>query len=156
MRSHHLAAFALTLGLVATLAGCGETAAPLTAENKTEFVLNDVGEMYRQFAFAKKKPAATVADFAPLEQIAPLGLKALRDGDVIGRAGVEIQDVMEGPATTDPADAVLAYAKEVPTSGGPVLMHNRTVKQMTADEFKAAKLAGTGDLAPGAAAKSKN
>ncbi|AMV38045.1 hypothetical protein [Planctomyces sp. SH-PL62] len=157
MRSHQLAALALSLGLVATITGCGgpETA-PLTETNKTDFVLNDIGEMYRQYAFSKKKPANSLADFAPLDTVAPLGFKALKDGDVIARAGVEIKDVMEGPATTDPADDVLAYAKEVPTSGGLVLMHNRTVKQMTADEFKAAKLAGTGDLAAGSTAKSKH
>lgn len=155
MRSQTLAALALATGLATALLGCGETTTPLTADNKAEFVLNDVGEMYRQYAFAKKKPASSVSDFAPLESMAPLGYQALRAGDVIGRAGVEIKDVQEGPASTDPADEVLAYAKEVPSSGGPVLMHNRTVRTMTADEFKAAKLAGSGDLAGGSSAKSK-
>ena len=37
---------------------------------------------------------------------------------------------------------VLAYEKQVPDSGGNVLMLDRSVKKMTADEFKSAKKAG--------------
>ena len=33
--------------------------------------------------------------------------------------------------------------KEVPAKGGPVLLLDRSTRNMTADEFKAAKLAGT-------------
>lgn len=143
----------LPMGLIA---GCGEpVGVPVTADNRAEIALSDVGELYRQYTFEKHKPPMTISDFAPLESMAPLGLKALRDGDLIARSGVVIADVMEGPATTDSADEVIAYAKEAPTAGGDVLMHNRTVRKMTADEFKAAKLAGDGDMPAGAPAKGK-
>lgn len=147
------AALTISLGLIA---GCSEPVGEAVTEaNRADVALNDVGQMFRMYTFEKHKPPTTVADFASLEQMAPLGLKALRDGDVIARSGVVIQDIEEGPATKDSADEVMAYAKEVPTSGGSVLMHNRTVKKMTADEFKAAKLAGDGDMAQGSPGKAK-
>ncbi|AMV36268.1 hypothetical protein [Planctomyces sp. SH-PL62] len=37
-----------------------------------------------------------------------------------------------------PNEEILAYGKDVPTKGGAVLLLNRTVRRMTADEFKAA------------------
>ena len=42
-------------------------------------------------------------------------------------------------SSPDAAAKVLAYEKDVPQQGGLVLMGNRTVKQMTAQEFQAAK-----------------
>ena len=152
--SHRLlAALTLSLGLAT---GCNAPVGePLTEANRGEAALNDVGQLFRMYAFEKHKPAKSIADFVPLEQMSPLGVRALQQGDVIARSGVVIQDVEEGPATKDPADEVMAYAKEVPTSGGPVLMHNRTIKMMTADEFKAAKMAGDGDMAAGTPAKGK-
>ncbi|WP_422928265.1 hypothetical protein [Singulisphaera sp. PoT] len=144
MRSSLLAALILPLGLVA---GCSEPVGePVTEANQAEVALNDVGQMFRQYTFNNHKPATKVSDFAPLEAVNPIGLKALQDGDVIARSGVVIQDFEEGPATKDSPDEVIAYAKEVPTSGGPVLMHNRTIRKMTAEEFKAAKLAGDNDM----------
>lgn len=149
MRSLLFATLTISLGLAA---GCAEpTGEAVTEANRAEVALNDVGQLYRQYTFDKKKPPTSLADFGPYELMAPLGLQALHDGDVVARAGVVIQDVEEGPATKDPADAVIAYAKEVPTSGGPVLMHNRTIRQMTADEFKSAKMAGDGDMPAGKA-----
>jgi len=153
------AALGAALLLPAAFGGCGDAVPPSVAtsaeESQVERSLNDVGELYRQYTFDKKKPPASVSDLAYLDAIAPMGLMALRNGAVIARAGVEIKDVAEGPATNDPADDVIAYAKEVPSAGGLVLMHNRTLRRMTADEFKAAKLAGSGDLAGGSSAKSK-
>lgn len=151
MRSFLLATLILPIGLVA---GCSEPAGvPVTEANHTEVALIDVGQMFRQYTFNNHKPPTKVVDFAPLEAVNPLGLKALHDGDIIAHSGVVIQDVNEGPATKDSPDEVIAYAKEVPTSGGPVLMHNRTIRQMTAGEFKAAKLAGDGDMAADAKGK---
>ncbi|WP_165075729.1 hypothetical protein [Paludisphaera rhizosphaerae] len=153
MRFSRLAILILPIGLTV---GCSEpTGAPVTEANQAEVALNDVGQMFRQYTFNQHKPPTKVADFAPLEAVNPIGLKALQDGSVVARSGVVIQDVDEGPATKDPSDEVMAYVKEAPTSGGLVLMHNRTIRPMTADEFKAAKLAGDGDMAAGAAARKK-
>ena len=154
MRSFLFATLILPIGLVA---GCGgePTGVPITDSNRAEAALNDVGQIFRLYTFSNHKPPKTIADFASFEAINAMGVLALRDGSVVARSGVVIQDVEEGPATKDSADEVMAYAKEVPTSGGPVLMHNRTIRQMTADEFKAAKLAGDGIMAKGTVGKTK-
>jgi hypothetical protein len=44
--------------------------------------------------------------------------------------------------------AFLAHWKSVPDEGGPVLMRDRSIRTMTAEEFKAARLAGTAEAGP--------
>ena len=51
-------------------------------------------------------------------------------------------DTSEEPTSAN-SDEVLAYPKNVPQNGGQVLMHDRRIKTMTADEFRAASLAGS-------------
>jgi hypothetical protein len=45
---------------------------------------------------------------------------------------------MKGEGDAGKEEAVVAYEKTVPASGGYVLLSAGTVKQMTPDEFKAA------------------
>ena len=65
------------------------------------------------------------------------------DGDVVVLWGPSSRTRAE-EGSEDSADEVLAYEKRVPEQGGEVLMKNRTVKTMTADQFKAAPKAGKG------------
>ncbi len=65
----------------------------------------------------------------------------------------QLPDLSEGPGK-GPDDVVLAYEKNVPTEGGLVLMLNRSVKKLTADEFKAARKAGNGTAGSTAVSKS--
>src|SRR5262249_40728082 len=81
------------------------------------------------------------ADFSPMARMSPMGMGAIESGDVIVRFGAALPDTGEEPGK-GPGDEVLAYHKDVPTSGGPVLMLNRTIRTMTPEEFQAAKLAG--------------
>jgi hypothetical protein len=55
--------------------------------------------------------------------------------------GALLADTKEEPGDGSSSE-VLAYQKDVPQSGGKVLMLDRTVKSMTAEEFKSAKKAG--------------
>ncbi|WP_168221819.1 hypothetical protein [Aquisphaera giovannonii] len=49
---------------------------------------------------------------------------------------------------------VLAYGKDVPTAGGPVLLLNRSIRTMTREEFKAApRPAGAREAGPERAGK---
>lgn len=133
--------WACALVLLAT-AGCGGSdAKPVTQADMEQTSLNDVAELYRVYQISKNKPPEKVADLASSEQIAPIGMNAIRTGDVIVRLGATLPDTGEAPGKGP--DEVLAYQKQVPASGGKVLMLDRTIKTMTADEFKAAKLAGT-------------
>ena len=79
---------------------------------------------------------------------APLGYGSIRNGQVVVRWEATLPDTEVEPKSP-PSDEVLAYLKDVPQQGGAVLMLDRRVRHMTAEEFKSAKLAGT----EGAAAK---
>jgi hypothetical protein len=132
--------WACCLGLAA--AGCGGPAnPPASPEEMKQTALSDVGELYRMYIATKQKPPQKLTDFAPLEKMSPTGYQALKSGDVIVRFGVSLSDTGEEPGK-EPSDEVLAYGKDVPNQGGEVLMTNRTIKKMTAEEFKAAPKAG--------------
>jgi hypothetical protein len=131
----------LCLGLMA--AGCGGPASnPLTKEGEGALALNDVGELYRVYTAQNKKPPTKLTDLVPMEPMSPMGMRAIESGDVIVRFGATMTETEEGPARTS-SDEVLAFQKDVPNTGGQVLMLDRTVRSMSPEEFKAAKLAGT-------------
>jgi len=145
--------WALVCGLA--LNGCGGPSnQPVTQEDMKQTALSEGGELLRGYQFEKKKPPATVADLSPMESMSPTGLNAIKSGAVVVRLGAELPDVNEGPPSGS-SDEVLAYEKEVPTSGGQVLMLNRTIKTMTAEEFKSAKLAGKSSSDAAGAARKK-
>ncbi|AGA29902.1 hypothetical protein [Singulisphaera acidiphila] len=135
--------------------GCGGTEnKPATESDMEQNALNDVAELYRVYTIQFKKPPAKLADFAPMEPMSPLGVAAVTKGEVVVRFGATLPNTDEGPGK-GPGDEVLAYQKKVPESGGQVLMLNRTIKAMTSDEFKAAKLAGTSSSDEAAATAKK-
>jgi hypothetical protein len=141
----------LTVCCLALLAaGCGGPNRPMTVEEGQEGILAQVGEMYRASQTSKKRPPEKFADFASVRAIAGNGYEAVRSGDVVLRYGATLPDTAEEPGQSA-SDEVLAYQKQVPESGGKVLMLNRTVKTMTAEEFKAAKKAGKEPPAPSGA-----
>ncbi len=86
--------------------------------------------LYRVYTVQYKKPPKTTADFTPLEQLSPIGVDAMKKGELIVRLGATLPDTNEGPSSTC-TDEVLAYLKKVPESGGKVLMLNRAIKTMT-------------------------
>ncbi len=139
MRFRRVAIGCLGLAMI----GCGQAENRIpTQDDSEQTALGDVAELYRLYTLDKKKPPASISDFKSLEQMSPMGLKALSTGSVIVRFGATMSDTDEGPAKTS-SDDILAYQKDVPQSGGKVLMLDRTIRKMTAEEFKAAKLAGS-------------
>lgn len=145
--------FAMLAPIALLMAGCGDPSSqPLTKLGEESIALSDVGELYRVYTAQKKKPPTRLADFAPMEPMCPMGVRAVESGNVIVRLGAVMTDTEEGPPKGT-SDEVLAYLKEVPDSGGQVLMLNREIRTMTPEEFKAAKLAGTESSAPAAAKK---
>jgi hypothetical protein len=123
---------AIALGAI----GCDASTAT-SPQTVKERPIKQVGEVYRNYLRDTHKPPMSAKDFNRYAQMAPAGCQAVRDGSVKVFWGVALSDLSDAPSS-DSADEVLAYEKQVPTEGGTVLMKNRTVRTMTAEEFKAA------------------
>jgi hypothetical protein len=116
----------------------------LSPEQFDDARLRDVAELYRLHQITAKKPPRSLRDFNTVggDAGAPLGYSAIRSGQVVVRWEAMLPDTEVEP-TSSPSEEVLAYIRTVPEQGGPVLMLDRRIRHMTAEEFKAAKLAGT-------------
>jgi hypothetical protein len=128
--------------LAVLTAGCGGPSnGPMTKEQSDDLTLTQIGDLCRYHQFTKKKPPSKLTDLHVGDKRDNLGIGALREGRAVLRYEAQLPDLKEEPGE-GPGDEVLAYMADVPTSGGKVLMLNRTIKTMTADEFKSAKKAG--------------
>ncbi len=123
--------------------GCGSTHQPLTPDQEKAHTLLQVGEMVRSYQISKNKPPDRFADLGSVRAVAGNGYEAVRTGEVVLLYGTPLSDTNEEPGQSK-SDEVLAYQKQVPESGGEVLMLDRSVRTMTADEFKAARKSGKG------------
>jgi hypothetical protein len=132
----------LLVALMAATCGCGSSTVTVTGADMESSTLNELGESYRMYQIGNKKPPTKPADLAKLESQAGNAVAAVKKGDLLVGWGATLPDTSEEPGKVSSSE-VLAYGKDVPTQGGQVLMLDRTIKKMTADEFKAAKLAGT-------------
>jgi hypothetical protein len=122
------------LGLM--LAGCGgelDDKPPAPDEQG----LTELAAVYRDFARKNKRGPKNLKELQGKAQGYPNAIEMMKSGELIVQWGAPLSP--EGAT----ADAVLAYLKTVPEQGGRVLMQDgRTIKKMTADEFKAAPKAG--------------
>ena len=115
----------LVLGLAAI--GCGGGKPPaVVASPKAK--LEEFAQMLRTMAGDKQAPPAKVADLESAEPLLPQSAEAFRSGELVYVWGT----------TLTGGGAVVAYEKKAETEGGWVLLQDGTVKQMKADEFKAA------------------
>ncbi len=131
--------------VLAGLSGCewGQSGGPLTVTQSQDLRLNDVAEILRTYQESYKKPPKSFRDYARIgDAAAPTGIDSVRDKQIIVRWNATLPDLAVEP-TSPPSDEVLAYPRDVPEKGGSVLMLDRRIRQMTPEEFKAAKLAGS-------------
>ena len=103
--------------------------------------LAEIGEIYRSFSVSNNRPPKDLKELGSMRPVGPSGVKSLEDRTVILFYGGPMNDLNEGLASTS-SNKILAYEKKVPESGGDVLMLDRTIKTMTAQEFKTAPKAG--------------
>jgi hypothetical protein len=119
---------AALLGLVVILTtGCGKAPPTEAYVPDQSGVLAEVWDMYKSHVAARKRPPAKIDDLNPYEPAAIHGYGALNTGEVV---------LAYGGKPTPPQ--VLAYPKSVPQAGGPVLLADGSVKDMTATEFHSA------------------
>ena len=138
-------ALSLACGLALVVAGCGGGSGGQVGPDapKERVALQEIGEVYRIYTLTNSKPPAKFADLKPLKNLGAVGVSALETGVVVVRYGATMAETAEGPAKAR-SEEILAYEKKVPEGGGEVLMLDRTIRKMTADEFKAARKAGKG------------
>ena len=151
--SARLAIVSVSLWMTMVCVGCGGSGGPVTQELAVESRLGEVAELYRSYAATTKKAPKSLADLRTIENVAPSGLTPLVTGEVIVFWGAELTSLGEEP-TGPESDKVLAYEKDVPQKGGQVLMLDRRIKTMSAEEFAAAPKAGTLEEATPAKKKS--
>ncbi len=143
MKSRIHGILAIAIATCLAQAGCGGSSnTPLTPEKLNDVKLREVGELYRVYQINSKKPPKSLKDLAPYANATLTAYETLRKGDVVVRYGATLPDTEEEPKSTG-ATEVLAYLKDVPSQGGPVMMLDRSTKSMTPEEFKSAKFAGT-------------
>lgn len=139
-RRRSLELVAILLGLTA---GCGDGSSPSTAGTPDDnLVLQSFAEDYRMYSISKKHPPRKADDMKVMQSMAMPTAEAIRNGDIIVLWGAELPDLKEEPGQST-APEILAYGKDVPEAGGYVLHLDRTISQMTPEEFNAApKAAG--------------
>jgi hypothetical protein len=124
-------------------AGCNNSGRPMSQDEVGESNLRQVGELCRYYQVAKKKPPQKLADLVSVRSYAGSGYEAVRSGEIVLLYNAMLTDTGDEPGQGT-SDDVLAYQKQVPESGGKVLMLNRGIRSMSAEEFKSAKKAGKG------------
>src|SRR5262249_49139576 len=108
--------------------GCGNKTTTAIKESAVRsFELDEIWQMYKLHTSEKKHAPARLADLQQYSQAFVNGFQALQSGQCVVFWGADLS------RTPDAGRAVLAYAKDVPTQGGPVLMADGTVKTMTAE-----------------------
>ena len=117
---------------------------PLSASQMEDLKLREVGELYRlhQVMAQESRPARSRTSMHSATPAPAAAYGAIRSGEVVVRWQATLPDTDAEPSSPT-SDEVLAYWKTVPEKGGPVLMLDRRLRRMTAEEFKAARLAGT-------------
>lgn len=138
--SVRLFAFAL-LTLLGPL-GCGAPNPEFTPDQVEESKLREVSQVLREYQLFNQKPPKSLKDIQAATGSSPGGFELIKSGEVVVSWGATLPDTKEEPGS-GAAKEVLAYFKKVPQDGGLVLMLDRTLRNMTAEEFKAAPQAGT-------------
>lgn len=127
--------YGLTAAVVlAAATGCGGSGqqagnpAGVTKESMAE-----LKEMVEHYQKQKKHPPAKAADLSPMEPAFPDAVRLLASGECAYAWGAGLEPGKQ---------AVLAYPKNAVDSGGPVLLQDGTIREMTAAEFASAPKAG--------------
>ncbi len=79
------------------------------------------------------KPPKKLAEFLPLEPMAPMSAEFLKDGKLV---------YYWGSGLKTGGQSIVAYEKEADTAGGWVLLEDGTVKKLPSEQFSAAPKAG--------------
>jgi len=114
--------------------GCGSPQVPTEAEVPAQQrELTDLNEAYRVYLDQKKQPPGRAADLRAYAPAFPL-VKAFMNQTKYAVLWGTNPEIMP-----DAAGTVLAYETTTPAQGGWALMADGSVKQLSAEEFQAAR-----------------
>jgi len=128
----------LLLASLVVWTGCGQSGGVSSSADPEEIFrqsrMSELGEILSINKAETKAPPKAVADLTRYQGGWPAGYAAVKDGSVVVIWGVGVQDGV--------SDKIIAHDKEAADSGGYVLMQDgKTVKKLSADQFKAASKA---------------
>jgi hypothetical protein len=130
-----LAVMLATVALVSSLACAGVQRAAQQQKERND--LKQIALEYHNFIETNHNPPATLDEFVAFFEktygASPL-TSDLKSGKYVIYLDVTITKLTDGSVNT-----VLGYETSVPASGGPVVMADSSVREMTAAEFAAAK-----------------
>lgn len=118
------------LAFVLLLPACTKSTVATQAPPDATEALKELGELYKYRAAEQLPPPTKLSDLAEHRAVLDNAWPLIESGVIVVQWKV-------GYATN--STAVLAYAKDTPSSGGTVLLRNGTVKQVSAGEFKVAQ-----------------
>jgi hypothetical protein len=104
-------------------------------DRQTMTDLQQMGLAYNFYNDAMNAGPSKIDDLAPFVENDQRVLNRVKTGEIVLIWDVRLANKKAGEGL------VLGYAKQVPEKGGPVVMGDATVEQMTADQFKKAKKA---------------
>jgi len=121
----------IVLALAFLPVACSKNSPSDSGQDLRQLDLEQIGEVYHSYLAEKQRPPKKLADVTGYGTAFPQGMKALKEGRCQIHWGLDVA----GP---DAGAKILAYEKDVPQQGGLVLMGDRTIKRMTAEEFQGA------------------
>src|SRR5262245_22355950 len=99
---------------------------PIPSEERA---LKELAQDYRAYCAKNRRPPRSLKELKIQGQRDPMAVTMINSGDLVVRWGTPL-------SATGENQAVLAYVKTVPESGGYVLMQDgETIRNMTAEEF---------------------
>jgi hypothetical protein len=125
---------ALVVALAISLSGCsgGATVQEKPTGPTAADGLANLRDLFRQAAAGKVAVPKSAADFAAVEPLYPVAGPFVLSGAISCAWGAALA------SGGDAATQVLAWEKAAATDGGWVMFQDGTIRQVTADEFKAA------------------
>lgn len=130
----------VTLGPVFAATGCSSSGGQGPEQTPEQQVLAEVADMLRATTQPNGRGPTKLADLNAVKSLYTRGYDAVKSGQVVVLWGTNSMkgegDIAKG------GGEVVAYQKDVPTSGGFVLLSSGEIKKMTAAEFGAAPKAG--------------
>jgi len=129
---NQLKSLVLMVSVVFGTFGCSGSKSS-TVDDSMKPALQDFAQFLGALPSDGVKPPKKLAEFLPLEPMAPMSAEFLKNGKLV---------YFWGAGLKTGGQSIVAYEKDVETSGGWVLLEDGSVKKLTSEQFSTAPKAG--------------